>query len=169
MSVFRIILRNLIGFDSIIFLAAGLNVWCCLLVRRRAISLYEKLHPFVFLPTANRDPDKLRTEVAEPDLEGLVKLRTAAERLYALFVTLTSIFPLLGILGTVLSLLPMVSDLGNLQTNFFAALTSTFWGLIFSIAFKLCDGYLSFYMEDNDKNLTLLLERHRQDAEVSVP
>ena len=169
MSVLRIILHNLLGFDSIICLAAGLNVWCCLLVRRRAVSLYEKLHPFVFLPTANRDPDKLRSEVAAPDLEGLVRLRTAAERLYALFVNLTAIFPLLGILGTVLSLLPMVSDLGSLQTNFFAALTSTFWGLIFSIGFKLCDGYLSFYMEDNDKNLTLLLERHRLDAEVSVP
>ena len=169
MSVFRIILRNLLGFDSLIFAAAALNVWCVLMVRRKALTLYEKLHPFVFLPTAAADPDKLRQELAATDLEALVKLRTAAERLYALFTNVTSIFPLLGILGTVLSLLPMVSELGNLQTNFFAALTSTFWGLVFSIAFKLCDGYLSFYMEDNDKNLTLLLGHYRQDPEAAEP
>ena len=168
MSVFRVILRNLIGFDLLIFIAAGLNLWLWLMVRRRAVSLYNELHPYVFLPTAHSDPDRIRTVLSDPDLEHLVRLRTGAERLYSLFINITSIFPLLGILGTVISLLPMVADLGSLQTNFFAALTSTFWGLIFSIGFKLCDGVLAFYMEDNDKNLTLLLERARQESETAL-
>ena len=49
--------------------------------------------------------------------------------------------------------------MANIQENFFAALTSTFWGLVFAIAFKLCDAFLSSRMEDNDKNVTLLLSR----------
>ena len=98
-------------------------------------------------------------------VEELVKLREEAESLYALFSNLTAIFPLLGILGTVISLLPMVADMGNLENNFFAALTSTFWGLVFAIAFKLCDAFLSARMEDNDKNVALLLNRMRERPE----
>ena len=46
-----------------------------------------------------------------------------------------------------------------MQTNFFAALTSTFWGLVFAIVFKFLDGFLSARMEDNDKAVDLLLQR----------
>ena len=59
------------------------------------------------------------------------------------------------------SLLPMVAELTDLQQNFFAALTSTFWGLVFAIIFKLLDGFLSARLEDNDKNVNLLLERRQ--------
>ena len=82
-----------------------------------------------------------------------------------MYVNVTAIFPLLGILGTVLSLLPMVADLSNMQMNFFAALTSTLWGLIFAILFKLLDGFLSARMEDNDKSVALLLERRAREPE----
>ena len=49
--------------------------------------------------------------------------------------------------------------MADMQTNFFAALTSTFWGLVFAIIFKLLDGFLSARMEDNDKAVDLLLQR----------
>ena len=52
-----------------------------------------------------------------------------------------------------------VENLADMQQNFFAALTSTFWGLVFAIIFKLLDGFLSSRMEDNDKAVDLLLER----------
>ena len=88
-----------------------------------------------------------------------MELRKRSEGLYSIFANVTAIFPLLGILGTVVSLLPMVADMADMQQNFFAALTSTFWGLVFSIIFKLLDGFLTSRIEDNDKNVTLLLER----------
>lgn len=166
--VFRIIAQNLFGFDSIIFVAAILNVWCYTAVRRRAAALYEKLHPFIFVPLHHDGARTLRETVGETDVEELVRLRAKAESLYSLFINVTAIFPLLGILGTVVSLLPMVSEMADMQTNFFAALTSTFWGLVFAIAFKLCDAFLSARMEDNDKNVTLLLERLRQEAEQAA-
>ena len=104
-------------------------------------------------------------ELSAVDEEEIIQLRHRSESLYAVYVNVTAIFPLLGILGTVLSLLPMVADLSNMQMNFFAALTSTLWGLIFAILFKLLDGFLSARMEDNDKSVALLLERRVREPE----
>lgn len=70
-------------------------------------------------------------------------MRNRTGSLYSLFVNLTGIFPLLGILGTVISLLGMVGDMTNVQDNFYGALTSTFWGLVFAIIFKFLDGIIS--------------------------
>ena len=70
------------------------------------------------------------------------------------------------------TLQPMVANLADMQQNFFAALTSTFWGLVFAIVFKLLDGFLlSSVIEDNDKSVTLFLARtpeREAEREVSV-
>ena len=57
---------------------------------------------------------------------------------YTLFVTFISLFPLLGMFGTVRALLELdlSGDLGMIKIKFFNALTSTAWGIIFSIIFK---------------------------------
>ena len=55
---------------------------------------------------------------------------------YSLFITIISIFPLLGMFGTVCGLLGLdlaTGDMENIKNNFFVALTSTAWGIIFSI------------------------------------
>ena len=159
MSVFQVIAQNLLGFDLIIFVAAALNLACYCLARRNADRLYRKLHMMVFIPSRRRDPESVSRAIRDIDEERVLAMRKRSESLYSVFVNVTSIFPLLGILGTVVSLLPMVSELADMQTNFFAALTSTFWGLVFAILFKLLDGFLSSRMEDNDKAVNLLLER----------
>ncbi len=165
MSVFQVILKNLLGFDLIIFVAAALNGVCYYLARRNANALYRKLHMIVFVPSRRSDPESVSRDIRNIDEEQVVAMRKRSESLYSVFVNVTAIFPLLGILGTVVSLLPMVSELADMQTNFFAALTSTFWGLVFAILFKLLDGFLSSRMEDNDKAVNLLLERRELLAE----
>ena len=159
MTVLKVILKNLIGYDLIIFIVAGFNVWAYFLTRFRAYDLYKKLRLVIFLPLQPMDGKAVRTVSHTYQLEDFVRMRERAESVYAIFTNLTAIFPLMGILGTVLSLLPMVANMSNLQENFFAALTSTFWGLVFAIGFKLCDAFLSSRMEDNDKNVNLLLAR----------
>ena len=159
MSVLQVILDNLLGFDLIIFVAAALNGVCYCFARKNADRLYRKLHMIVFVPSRRTDPDSVSRAIRDIDEEQVLAMRKRSESLYAVFVNVTSIFPLLGILGTVVSLLPMVSELADMQTNFFAALTSTFWVLVFAILFKLLDGFLSSRMEDNDKAVNLLLER----------
>ena len=159
MSVFQVIAQNLLGFDLIIFVAAALNGVCYYFARKNANALYRKLHMIVFVPSRRNDPESVSKAIRDIDEEQVVAMRKRSESLYAVFVNVTAVFPLLGILGTVVSLLPMVADMADMQTNFFAALTSTFWGLVFAILFKLLDGFLSARMEDNDKAVDLLLQR----------
>ena len=168
MSFWEVIGKNLLRFDLIIFIVAILNGVCYYFARHYTNELYKKLHMVVFVPSHTDNPEKVAQAIRDLDEGGVVQLRKRSEGLYSIFANLTAIFPLLGILGTVVSLLPMVAELSDMQQNFFAALTSTFWGLVFAILFKLLDGFLSSRLEDNDKNVSLLLERRdllRGDAE----
>lgn len=69
---------------------------------------------------------------------------------YTLFITLISIFPLLGMLGTVQALLKldMTQEGTSLQNNFFSALTSTAWGIIFAIGFKIANSFVQPKIEN---------------------
>lgn len=142
-----IIFSNIYGFDILIFVAALINLTVYFYSIHRATKLYDVLHP-----TA-KAVNPLLNEAR------IVEMRKSAASAYSMFVNITSIFPLLGILGTVLSLLNMAQDLTNVQNNFFGALTSTFWGLIFAIMYKLIDGRLSSIIEDNEKTVAFYLER----------
>ena len=159
MGFWQILADNLPGFDLLIFIAAGFNTVCYILTRRRTLRLYRKLHMIIFVPSHRKNPEAVADAVRELDEEEIVSLRKSSEAFYTVFANVTSIFPLLGILGTVISLMPMVADMADMSRNFFAALTSTFWGLVFAIIFKLLDGFLVSRIEDNDKNVTLLLDR----------
>lgn len=67
------------------------------------------------------------------------------------FVNLVSIFPQLGLLGTVAGLLGLnlfSGDMTNLTDNFLIALTSTGWGVIFSIGFKAVYAFFVNFIED---------------------
>ena len=76
------------------------------------------------------------------DKTALKRHAVVASKAYTIFLTIISIFPLLGMLGTVNGLLGLdlaSGDMENIKNNFFIALTSTAWGIIFSIIFKILD------------------------------
>ena len=78
-----------------------------------------------------------------------------ARRSYTLFVTFISIFPLLGMFGTVCGLLGLdlsAGDMENIKNNFFMALTSTAWGIIFSVIFKIVHAY---YADDIEEQIEI--------------
>ena len=83
---------------------------------------------------------------------GIIKRRAKiAVWLHRVFLTILSIFPLLGMLGTVFGLLGLDltnGDMSNIRDNFFIALTSTAWGIIFSVFFKIFDAILNEDVED---------------------
>jgi len=67
-------------------------------------------------------------------------------RLYTLFTTMITLFPLLGMLGTVCGLLGLdlaPDNMDNIKNSFFLALTSTAWGIIFSVIFKVLNAFIS--------------------------
>ncbi|MCI7768453.1 MAG: MotA/TolQ/ExbB proton channel family protein [Oscillospiraceae bacterium] len=80
---------------------------------------------------------------------------------YTLFLTLISIFPLLGMFGTVKALLEldMSQDLSVLQQNFFSALTSTAWGIIFSVIFKIVNSFFQPFIENQISNAKADLQK----------
>ena len=69
---------------------------------------------------------------------------------YSLFTTLISLFPLLGMFGTVVALLGLDLSAGELEGvkgSFFDALTSTAWGIIFSVVFKIVHSLVADFIE----------------------
>ncbi|MBC7961254.1 MAG: MotA/TolQ/ExbB proton channel family protein, partial [Vallitaleaceae bacterium] len=94
------------------------------------------------------------------DLHQIRTLKDRQSFYYHLFININAIFPLLGILGTVISLL-RVTDLTNslIVINFTTALTSTLWGLIFAIGFKTVDGVIGAKVEENEADFNLLINR----------
>lgn len=159
-NIFSVIFMNFWGYDLIIFIAAVLTAVMYFSLKKSADGLYNKMHLTVFVPDGN-----LSRKEADNDISGLretdiVTMRNNMGKLYSIFVNLTGIFPLLGILGTVISLLGLVSDTTDITGNFYGALTSTFWGLVFAIIFKFLDGIISAKIEDNEKNVALYLDRN---------
>jgi motA/tolQ/exbB proton channel len=163
-----VIFMNFWGYDLIIAIAAVVTGIVFFSLHRSADKLYKKMHLTVFVPDG-----KLSRKEADSDISGLretdiVTMRNHAGKLYSIFVNLTGIFPLLGILGTVVSLLGLVADTSDITGNFYGALTSTFWGLVFAIIFKFLDGVISAKIEDNEKSVALYLERNNIPERINT-
>lgn len=155
-----VIFMNFWGYDVVIAITAIVTGIVFFRLRRSADELYKKMHLTVFVPDG-----RLSRKEADSDMSSLretevVTMRNHTGKLYSVFVNLTGIFPLLGILGTVVSLLGLVADTSDITRNFYGALTSTFWGLVFAIVFKFLDGVISAKIEDNEKSVALYLERN---------
>lgn len=79
----------------------------------------------------------------------------------SIFVTLITIFPLLGMFGTVKSLLALnIMDdnaILNARNSFFDALTSTAWGIIFAVIFKVINAVITKHTEDNIEKVSGLI------------
>lgn len=89
---------------------------------------------------------------------------------YTIFTTLITIFPLLGMFGTVCGLLGLDlanGDMSNIKENFFIALTSTAWGIIFAALFKILNAFIENYVEDKielAKELSIKKSGLKEDA-----
>lgn len=81
---------------------------------------------------------------------------------YNIFLALVSIFPLLGMLGTVLALLGLDLSSGateQLKQQFFLALDTTAWGLFFSIIFKILHSLFQTKIETAAEKIDELLKK----------
>lgn len=81
---------------------------------------------------------------------------------YNLFLTLITIFPLLGMFGTVKALLSLnfmdESAMMIARNSFFDALTSTMWGIVFAVIFKILNAFISTYVEDSVNKVSSLID-----------
>ena len=155
-----VIFSNFWGYDLIIFIAAIVNGFCLAKLIQSADKLYDKMHLTVYVPDGSSSREEADKDISVLRETDIVNMRNNTGKLYSVFVNITGIFPLLGILGTVVSLLMIIDDSTSVLGNFYGALTSTFWGLVFAIGFKFADGIVSARIEDNEKTVALYLERN---------
>lgn len=80
---------------------------------------------------------------------------------YTVFITLISVFPLLGMLGTVIALLglDLSGDTESLKANFFQALDTTMWGIVFAVIFKIVNAFFQPFIEAQIEKAKNLLEK----------
>lgn len=98
---------------------------------------------FCLIREVLRITEQVKGEVAfchdDPQRRFAADLADRLNKWYNLFTTMITIFPLLGMLGTVIALIGIKLDATDtsFQQNFFRALTSTAWGIVFAIIFKV--------------------------------
>lgn len=160
MKFLSVIFSNFIGYDILIFILAGFNTVVFHFLKKSADRLYKKMNLTIYVPDEGKSRREVEKDLSELREADVVAMRNHTGRLYSIFVNLTAIFPLMGILGTVISLLGLVSDSTDVTGNFYGALTSTFWGIVFSIFFKFADGMISAKIEGNEKSVELYLQRN---------
>ncbi len=164
-SIFRVLADNFLGFDFIIFLMAGLNSYILIRTAYYSRKLYDTLNPYCWIPGGEASLKEIKGKFARQQRKSsetdIIQLRRRANTYYVFYENLTAIFPLMGLLGTVVSLLPMVEEIGEVATGlFFSALTSTMWGIIFAVIFKAMNGCIYSRIEDNEKNIEVYLQRN---------
>ena len=163
-----VFLKNLLRFDWIILLMAVGNVLVYCLTRARIEKIYCHFNRQDYIENLCDDAKasiRARTKPEHRQLTAteLLHSREVMNKWYALYSNLTGMFPLMGMLGTVISLIPMVGMIGSETTGlFFSALTSTFWGIVFALIFKLLDSSISYKIEDNEKHMEYLLNPGRK-------
>jgi len=154
------IFQNILGYDLLIILAAFGNFMYLIFILGHTRKVYNVIYTQGYQPDDFNEMQVARPTRAQikSTKANLRKMRETSNKYYTMFVSLSSIFPLLGILGTVVSLIPMIQS-ADMEQNFYFALTSTLWGLVFSIFFKVLDGTLAPRIEHNEQGISEYLAK----------
>lgn len=96
--------------------------------------------------------------------DELKKRHKKQETVYALYLNFTSAFPLLGMIGTIYSLLKLDLSGGAevISGSFLIALTSTLLGAVFGLLFKVLDSFLSPQIEENNELFLIRIKEENQ-------
>lgn len=104
-------------------------------------------------------------EITAEESAALEKSSDRASSWYTLYLNLTAVFPLLGILGTVISLMKLTGA-EDISANFGMALRTTLWGLIFAIIFKVMDSFISPKLDRALDEADYVIRQHDMQLDV---
>jgi chemotaxis protein MotA len=144
MEFVNAIANNFIGYDTVIIVMAIVNFAVYMATKYKLKILDRLIHKPIDMSLGRRGEERVVRRNFD-DLSKVKRARIKVNQWYSLFANIISIFPLLGLLGTVISLIFTASD-GSLEATqhyFMMSLTSTFWGMIFAIAYKIVDAFIS--------------------------
>lgn len=111
-----------------------------------------------------RNGIKADLSISAEESAQLSKSSDRASFFYTLFLNITAVFPLMGILGTVWSLMKLTGA-DDISANFGMALRTTLWGLIFAIVFKLLDSLISPKLDRALDEADYLIHEHDKEKE----
>jgi len=159
--------NGFLKFDFIIFILSAVNMAFFIMY---IISAKRLINYFIIKGSkANKRRKKYDTQQnGVLDEDKIRSLRNTAVTWNNVFVNVTSLFPLLGILGTVLSLLNMLDASANFDSGFYAALTSTLWGLVFAITFKGIEFIPASILEAGEREADHAFERIEFDEKSNL-
>ena len=162
--MFEAIFSNIIGFDGIIILLGLLNGWFFYLAFKAAEKLTDDLsRDGVCQADMRKDSERKGERLSDKEI---IALRNKAESLYTWYINISAVFPLLGILGTVWALVGLKSDGMTSDNSFLIALTSTLWGLIFSIIFKVLQTVVEAKLDEGVHEAERCLKISDSDTEA---
>jgi chemotaxis protein MotA len=158
MNIF-LIFSNMLTYDILIVLLAVFNGYILVKLTKESEKLYKLINPTVYIPIEHllHSQDKHNGSF---NLHHMREIKEKETKYANLFLSISGLFPLLGILGTIISLIKIVTfSNSEVIVNFSSALTSTFWGLVFAIIFKAIYGIISSKVETNAELMSLLINR----------
>lgn len=166
-----LIIQSMTWFDYLILLAFAFNIYQFVECRKKTDTIYNHFNAQDKVRNLNDEQkEAVKNVTADTNVirlsgEDLLNEREQMNSKYAVFTTMTTIFPLLGMLGTVISLLNMTDLIGTEATGaFLGALTSTFFGIIAAIACKALDTRISYKIEDNEKHMDYLFNPSKKQG-----
>ena len=146
------------------FFAKNINV---IIVIIAVITAGILLYTLFIKREVDKELPKWEKEQDTNDLDQNYNIKERYNKLskwYTIFITIITIFPLLGMLGTVSALLDLdMKNISNAQENFFSALSSTFLGIIFAILFKILNAVILFDVEDVIQRILKVIKDIRQE------
>ncbi len=154
----KILLQNLLGYDILIFLIGAINAILFSLIMKN-LSIIEGdfkrtsylQNEWLFSTISGKDTVDTIKNIRKV-LDSFTARKSKLDSIATFYISITGIFPLLGILGTVISLLTIGDFTGNLAAiSFSKALTSTFWGIVFGVMSKFGEGFFAAKLENYDK------------------
>ncbi len=165
MEGIRVLFSNFSFWDGLIFFVVLVEVVVLIYYFRSVKKLEKALDPAKCTGCMSKKAQMEKEEQQRKEHKVKESLERAIKVSY-FYDDIVSLFTIFGILGTVMALLPMVGT-ENMQSNFTVALTTTAWGIIFSIIFKILGVPVSASLDICHEDANKYLEREYIHDEMS--
>ena len=152
-------------FDLITLLIGGTAIANGIVFVRAYLKI-RQLDEIVHPKSDRRIGQQANMSITDDDCANLNRASGAASFLYTLYANITAIFPLLGILGTVASLMHL-SGTEEIADNFFMALMTTAAGLVAAMIFKFLDSFISSTLDRALDEADYLIHEHDNEKRKS--